>query len=160
MMKLFFLATLFFWQNLLASQVEVKLRLSPTGQFEAKTDKILGEVTVKDGQVEAQQIKVPLSSLKTGIQLRDDHMKEKYLNVKKYPYAILHFGKGKNGQGQGELEIRGIKKPIQGRYKIVDSELMAEFPIKLSDFDISGIRYMGVGVKDEALVKVKMPVKP
>lgn len=143
-----------------SDQVEVKLRLSPTGQFEAKTNLIKGKVLVTNGQVTAQSIRVPLASLKTGIKLRDDHMKKKYLEIEKHPEAILHMGEGKSGQGQGELEIRGIKRPIKGIYKVKEGFVEAEFPIRLSDYKISGIRYMGVGVKDEALVKVKLAVSP
>lgn len=139
--------------------VLVKLSLSPAGQFEAKTDKIEGDVVYQSGKVLAQNVRVPLETLKTGIDLRDEHMKEKYLEVKKYPYAILVMGEGSNGQGKGEIEIRNIRKPISGTYKIQGKMIEAQFNLKLSDFGIKGIRYMGVGVKDEATVIVKMPVK-
>ncbi|MCS6838035.1 MAG: YceI family protein [Bdellovibrionaceae bacterium] len=136
----------------------VKLKLSPAGQFDAKTKTIEGKVTVKNNEVSAQNIKVPLNTLETGIKLRDEHMKDKYLDVKKYPYATLKVGKGVDGKGDGEIEIRGITKKIQGTYKIEKNILEAEFPLKLSDFEIKGIRYMGVGVKDEVRVIVKMPI--
>jgi polyisoprenoid-binding protein YceI len=143
-----------------ANRIEVKLKLSPTGQFEATTEQIMGQVKVVNGEVIAQSVQVPLNSLKTGIKLRDEHMKSKYLQVDRYPNAILHIGNGKGGKGTGELEIKGVKKSIQGKYKLEGNEIIAEFPIKLSDYNISGIRYMGVGVKDEALVKVKMAISP
>lgn len=145
-------------QPLFGQEVVVKLKLSPAGQFDAKTKSIEGKVTVQNDEVTAQNIRVPLNTLETGIKLRDDHMKDKYLDVKKHPYATLKIGKGKQGKGEGEIEIRGITKKIEGTYKIEGKTLSAEFPIKLSDFNISGIRYMGVGVKDEARVHVKMPL--
>jgi len=156
----FLCVSFFLMQVSLANQVEVKLKLSPTGQFEAKTDQLVGKVKIVNGEVVAESIRVPLKSLKTGIKLRDEHMKSKYLKVDRYPNAILHFGKGKGGKGTGELEVKGIKKPIRGKYKIEEDFIIAEFPIKLSDYEISGIRYMGVGVKDEALVKVKVAIEP
>src|SRR5678815_69343 len=35
------------------------------------------------------RVTVPLASLQTGIGLRDKHMREKYLEVQKYPDAVL-----------------------------------------------------------------------
>jgi polyisoprenoid-binding protein YceI len=86
-------------------------------------------------------------------------MKNKYLQVEQYPYAILKFGEGQSGKGQGELEIGGITRPVQGEYRINGGQLEASFKIKLSDYRISGIRYMGVGVKDEARIEVRLPIK-
>lgn len=159
-MKYFYIWLLFSaWVTPVWSQVEVRLKLSPAGQFQAKTSSLEGQVKVQGEKVLAEQIKVDLRTLKTGIELRDKHMKEKYLQVDRYPYAILKTGEGKNGQGQGELEIRGISKPVQGTYSLKGNKVEARFKINLSDYQISGIRYMGVGVKDEAEILVTVPAK-
>jgi polyisoprenoid-binding protein YceI len=150
------LASLSSWSK--ETQVEVKLKLSPTGHFDAKTDRMEGVVVVTGGKVSAQSVRVPLATLVTGLKLRDEHMKNKYLEVEKYPHAILHFGEGQSGQGQGEIEIRGIKKSIEGHYELKGDTLSAEFKLKLSDFNFPSMKYMGISVKDEVLVKVQTPV--
>lgn len=147
---------LFFAVSVQANQAEVFVKLSPTGDFKAAVDKIEGKATLVDQQIEAKAIRIPLNLLKSGIALRDDHMKNKYLQVDKFPYATLTQARGQNGQGEGMLEIRGIKKPVTGTYQVKGQNVLAEFDVKLSDYDIQGIRYMGVGVKDQVKIKVKM----
>lgn len=154
-MKIMIFALLFTF-NLQANQVEIQINLSPTGSFKAQASKIEGKAKKIDQSVEAKAIRISLNQLTTGIALRDEHMKNKYLQVDKYPYAILTQAKGNNGQGDGLLEIRGIKKPVSGSYQIKGQDVLAEFDVKLSDYDITGIRYMGVGVKDQIKIKVKM----
>ena len=139
----------------------VQAQLSPAGNFQAKTAQVKGTATLKGDQVSAQKVVIPLSTLATGIELRDKHMKDKYLEVGKFPDAELIEATGKGGQGRGKLKIRGIEKEVTGTYQVIGGkELEAKFPIKLSDFKIDGIRYMGVGVKDEANVTVTLPLVP
>lgn len=140
--------------------VVVDCKISPTGSFQAKTKEIKGGVTLKNGEVIADQIVVDLKSLTTGMGLRDDHMKKKYLEVDKFPQAVLMLGKGKDGKGEGKIKIRGIEKEIKGTYKLLgDKELEANFDLSLNDIKVSGIRYMGMGVKDTVKVTVNVPVK-
>lgn len=157
----FALALLFVSQNLFAADTEAiaNVSLSPAGSFKAKSEKIKGEAVLKGDTVTAEKIVVDLKSLTTGIKLRDKHAKEKYLEVEKYPEAILTKAKGKGGQGTGRLKIKGIEKPVAGKYEIDGNVLKAEFPIKLSDYKITGIRYMGVGVDDEVTINITVPLK-
>ncbi len=141
-----------------AQSAIVDLSLRPAGAFKAKTDELTGSVTQKGNSFDAENIVVKLGNLKTGIELRDSHTK-KHLEVEKFPEAILISAHGENGKGEGTIKIRGIEKKIFGSYKVEGSILIAEFPVKLSDFGISGIKYMGVGVDDEAKVTVEVPVK-
>lgn len=137
----------------------VDVTLRPAGEFKAKTDDLEGEAVLEGDTVTAKNIVVGLKDLKTGITLRDKHAKEKYLQVDKYPEAILVYATGKGGKGEGRLKIRGIENDIQGTYEIDGDFLKADFPIKLSDFGITGIRYMGLGVDDTVQVHVKVPLK-
>ncbi|RYZ68942.1 MAG: YceI family protein, partial [Proteobacteria bacterium] len=114
--------------------------------------------TMKGDEVMAQNIVVNLKSLKTGVELRDKHTL-KHLEVQKYPDAVLTMAKGKGGKGVGKIKIRGIEKPISGTYTVSGSELNAEFKLNLPDFKITGIKYMGVGVEDEVVLHVAVPVK-
>lgn len=143
-----------------AASVVASLKISPAGSFQAKTSSVKGGVKQQGPKiVVAGPITVDLASLTTGMKLRDEHMKDKYLEVKKFPTAILTLGEGVGGKGHGKLKLRNIEKEIQGTYKIQGKNLEARFNIKLSDFNITGIRYMGAGVKDEAEIVAVVPMQ-
>lgn len=127
------------------------------GQFKIDQGKISGQVIFK------------LETLKTGIKLRDEHMKEKYLQVKQYPESTLtlekmilpnHFSitnpMTADSEFVGILDLHGIKKEIKGRFKVENEKLVttADFEIKLSDFNIDIPTYLGVKVADVVKVHV------
>lgn len=128
--------------------------------FTATTKDVKGKVILQNGEYIAQGIVVDLQKLTTGMSLRDDHMRNKYLDVKKFPDAVLTVGKGKAGNGIGKLKYRGVEKEIKGTYKqLSDSEVEAKFDINLSDYNVTGINYMGIGVKDTVNVRVVVPLE-
>ena len=144
---------------LAAGSLVADVTLNPAGDFKAKTSDVSGEATVSGDTVKADNIVVKLNKIVTGMPLRDRHAKEKYMEVNKYPEAVLTKATGKGGKGKGLLKFHGVEKEVSGTYKIEGSTLKASFPIKLSDFKISGINYMGVGVEDEVKIEVSVPVK-
>jgi polyisoprenoid-binding protein YceI len=154
---LFAVAPLFFSGFTYASSAVVDVSLT-AGSFKAKTSDVKGFAVLKGGEVSAQNIVVNLKSLKTGIELRDTHTL-RYLEAIKYPDAVLLTGKGKDGKGVGKIRIRGVEKNITGTYKIAGNEVEAEFKLNLPDFNITGVKYMGVGVEDEVTLHVAIPLK-
>lgn len=157
-------STLFVFMSFLShaqkAAVEVKVQLSPAGNFIARTEKVIGEAQLDaaTGTVKAQNIKVGVQSLETGIELRNKHTVEK-LQAIKFPAVELIKAIGKDGKGKAQINIMGKKLNVEGTYEIVGSMLKAQFPISLSDLDIGGIRYMGVGVKDTVNVEITVPVR-
>jgi polyisoprenoid-binding protein YceI len=148
----------FLLSNLSAQEAEVHVSLSPAGSFVGKTDDVRGEIEIMGDGYKAENISVGLKNLKTGIQLRDKHTQD-YLETSKHPEATLIHAEGKKGKGTGEIKIRGIVQKVEGTYTIEGNLLRAEFPIFLEKFNIKGIRYAGVGVKDKALIKVSVPLR-
>ncbi len=139
--------------------VQIKVQLSPAGSFEAKSQKVQGHA-VKEGEAyKAENVVIPLSDLQTGIELRDDHMKNKYLEVAKYPDAKLKGAKGEKGNFSGELEIRGVTKPISGTYAVEGDLLKASFSVKMSEYNIAKANYMGIGAKDEVKIQTSVPIQ-
>lgn len=135
--------------------------LFPAGDFVASTNDVSGQVEVlPNGDVQAKDIRVNLTNLKTGMDLRDDHAKNKYLEVGKYPEAILVSGTGKGGKGTGVLKMKGKDAKVEGTYTVLGGKkaVKAEFEIKLSDFGISEINFKGVGVEDKVKIEVIVPV--
>ncbi len=141
-----------------AQEAEVKVSLSPAGSFVGKTKDVKGVVETDGSSYTAKNIVVNLTNLETGISLRDKHTKD-HLEVQKFPEAKLISATGSGGKGTGTIEIRGIQKTIEGTYKIEGSTLIAEFGVNFPDFNIKGIRYAGLGVKDKGTITVKVPVK-
>jgi polyisoprenoid-binding protein YceI len=142
----------------LAQEAVVDLKAHPALSFKAKSTEVKGFATQNGDEVEAKDIVVGLKNISTGLGTRDTHTK-KYLEVEKYPDAILVSAKGKGGQGEGVVRIHGIEKPVSGTYKVEGGKLNADFPIKLSDFGITNIKFMGAGVDDNAVVHVSVPIQ-
>lgn len=109
------------------------------------------------------KITVPLASLQTGIGLRDKHMREKYLQVDRYPDAVLEVpwsvvklpGDGQTGEGTapGKMILHGKSKDVQVKYRIVRTgtryQVTGGVPLNLKDFDIDVPSYMGVTVQPD-----------
>ena len=117
----------------------------------------------------AGSIEVDLSALKTGIDMRDEHMKEKYLLTKEHPKATLALTglaeptvPVKDAAFTGELEIKGVKKPVQGTYDFESvsgkNTLKARFKIKLTDFAVEIPKYAGISVADTVDVEIESPI--
>lgn len=137
--------------------VEIAVSLSPAGRFIAKTSDIQGYAVKSGSGYSAQNVVVDLRNLSTGVGLRDKHTKE-HLMVSKYPQAKLINVEGKNGKGTATIEVKGIKRTVEGTYTVSGKTLKASFPMALSELDIKGVRYMGVGVKDTVQVNVEIPI--
>lgn len=161
--KMKFLApvlVLFFSTQLwaLTPEASVAVALTPAGDFVGKTSDVRGQATLVNGEYTAQNIIVGLKSIKTGVSLRDVHT-QRHLQTDKFPEATLVSAKGKDGKGTGQIKIKGITKDIAGTFRVADNMLLAEFSLKLSDFEIKGIKYMGIGVENEVKIKVQLPIK-
>ena len=107
---------------------------------------------------------VDLATLKTGIDLRDRHMREKYLEVANGPefaQAVLTNLEINRLEGKtefrGTLRLHGVEKAVGGTANVRSSDrevrVTAEFPISLNEFQIASPRYLGVGVADRVIVK-------
>jgi polyisoprenoid-binding protein YceI len=108
-------------------------------------------------------LSVPLAHLKTGIEMRDRHMKEKYLDVAQYPEAKLKVhrseiklpsaGQKLSSDVPGTLELHGQSKAVTVHYElrgepsvvIVDGKLH----VNMKDVGIEVPNYLGVTVKPD-----------
>lgn len=142
--------------------LSIDVALSPAGSFTITSSKIKGKVYIdSNGEISAKNIKVPVKTLKTGIELRDNHLKKKLGHEKdKKAVLLLVEAKGANGKGKAKFRVLNKEQIVDFTYKKVSERLgEATFSLKLDTFGISGISYMGVGVKNTVNVKVKLPFK-
>jgi polyisoprenoid-binding protein YceI len=102
-----------------------------------------------------------LADLSTGIDMRDEHMKEKYLQVKQFPKATLSFVMGEKplldftGEKEltGTLTLHGQTKPVVVKAKKDGKNVEGAFEIKLSDFGIQIPEWSGITVADTVKVR-------
>jgi polyisoprenoid-binding protein YceI len=135
------------------------VNLTPAGSFEAVSSKVKGEANrTKDGGVEAKKLSVLIQSLKTDIDLRDEHL-WKHLKSNQHPKAIITDVKGKDGKATGFLEVAGVKKPINLTYEAKENTLLAHFKVNAADFKLDKAQYMGVGVENEVAGDAEVSLK-
>ena len=110
-----------------------------------------------------------LDTLDTEIELRNEHMKKKYLETGKYPLALLTLTKLSLPSGDGEvkkvpfegnLNLHGVNKPVKGiigsmERKKGEIKVEAEFEINLSDFAISIPSFADITMAEKVEVKVE-----
>jgi polyisoprenoid-binding protein YceI len=108
-------------------------------------------------------LSVPLANLNTGISLRDRHMKEKYLEVPKFPSAMLTVARSAlklpaagdkvETDVPSSVTIHGQTRPVTVHYeaKKDGASLFAKgkFHINMRDFGIAVPSYLGVTVKPD-----------
>lgn len=130
--------------------------------IDGKGGNVTGSIKIDAGFVSAL-LAVKLDEFDTGTELRNEHMKFKYLDVKKYPYAVLAF-KGLKEQDKGEFEgaltLKKETKPVTVSYEIKDNVVYAKFAFKVKDYPSVGVpSYLGVTAADIVNVSVELPLK-
>lgn len=138
--------------------VTIDVGLSPAGSFQITSSKVKGDMSKAGGKISGKNISVSVRSMKTGIELRDEHM-QKRLEPKKHKKIIIEQAIGAKGNGVAIINVKGIKKKIKFAYKEMGSLVKATFKLSLKDFKIKDLRYMGVGVEDEVSVTALVPLK-
>lgn len=158
-MKLLIFSLLFsFSAAMYAKGIKIKVNLSPAGSFDIETKKIKGKAVRQGGGFVANKVYVKTKDLKTGLDLRDNHLHDK-LEKEKYSKIEILDGKAKGGKGVAVIKVKNIKKKIGFTYKENGGDLVITFPISLKDFNFSGINYAGVGVKDKVMISAEVPIK-
>ena len=142
-------------------RLELQVELNPAGSFIARTQSLtLRGVQSKGDLIAIEEISFPVDSLRTGIELRDHHMSQKYFESRKFPIASLKSVQAKGGSFRGRLVVHGVERGVEGTYERQGPEVRARFKTSLSAFSIAQASYMGVGVEDEVEVVVFLPKVP
>jgi polyisoprenoid-binding protein YceI len=158
------------------ADVRVTCPMTIGGSFEAKTTALSGSLTASVGRsgVLDGSLTVDLRTLDTGITLRNEHLREKYLEVDKgqgFAMATLsevdlkgfsvEAPEGK-GSFSGSLTLHGVRQAVSGAVEVRQAgaalRVKASFPVLLSAYSIAKPRYLGVGVKDIVQVEVAFAI--
>lgn len=122
------------------------------------------------------ELQLELRNLQTGIEIRDSHMKEKYLEVGKYPLTKLKLenlelpnkldqihSKSDEKKFSGKLTLHGVTKEVDGTYFLEPEsqniKVNAQFNINLSDFRIDIPSYAGIKVADKVEILTSLTIK-
>lgn len=139
-----------FGQEFLTKNGEVIfLSTASLNEFEGKSDLLNGLIDLEKNLLD---FFVDLNTLKTGIGLRDSHMRENYLETDKFPFAEftgkinqlpgLAVGKKIPVKALGTFKIHGVERQIEVLGSLTKLQngkidLVATFDILLSDYKIA-----------------------
>lgn len=143
------------------------LAKGPLVRVNGKGPGATGVLKVTDGKASGT-LALDLKSLDTGISLRDDHMKNKYLEVGKEGNAkalltlkdvVLPANMKGKGKFAGLMKLHGVEKPVKGTFKMKGvkkgkAQINAEFKLKFSDYKIPLPSFKLVSVGEEISIKV------
>ena len=146
------------------------------GSFEAKTAALRGSmITRANGSPTLDgSLAVDLRTLDTGIGLRNEHLREKYLEVNKgtgFETATLSaielmglspVAPEGTGSFSGLLTVHGVAKTVSGAVDVRRAggglRVTASFRLDLTDYGIAKPRYLGIGVTNTVQVEVAFDV--
>jgi polyisoprenoid-binding protein YceI len=115
--------------------------------------------------------KVPMATVKTGIELRDQHMRDNYVEVAKYPEVTLTFpkadvkwpaaeGEETTGTITGSFTAHGATQPIEITYTVKSGKkglaVEAGFPYDVTQYGIAIPSYLGVTIDPAQRAEVKI----
>ncbi len=123
-----------------------------------------------DGKKASGTFDFQVATIDTGIELRNQHMRDNYLHVKEHPSAKLEIKSLELKEDfsltkpqvseqpfEGLLTLHGVTNPVSGKFKVGEKrEVSADFKIKLSDFKVDIPKYLGITVADEVTIEVKI----
>ena len=162
MNKSLFLAIALFSLTALSAEskgIVIDVSLSPAGSFQIKSKKVKGKmVKSDDGTIRGDKLKISVKSLKSGIDLRDEHI-TKRLDSKKHKKVEIVKAIARNGKGKGIIKIKGTSQKLSFTYKEVGKFIVAKFSLSLKSFKIKDLSYLGVGAKDKVIVTATVPLK-
>lgn len=135
-----------------------------TGRIEIMDNSVTGELTVR------------LDEIKTGISLRDTHMREKFLETKKFPNAVLKITEMKLSENpflvpvkllavpfKGTLNVHGIENNVNGSVDVdsTGSSVTIEAKTKttIAAHQIEKPSYLGIKVAEDIDVLAHLKLK-
>lgn len=117
-------------------------------------------------------ISASLTNLKTGIGLRDKHLRG-YLKTNQHPQATLVVERSKltvpadnqtvKGKAKGDFTLNGVTKPVEFKYQAKrtgsDYHVQGITKIDIRDFKVEVPCYLGVCVEPQVSINVKFKLR-
>ncbi len=117
---------------------------------------------------------VPMDTVETGIALRDQHLRETYVQTDQFPNATLTLaradvvfpaaGTRHEGELTGHFTAHGVDREVEVSYRIRERkgrfEVDATFPFDTSAHGIAIPAYLGVTIQPAMLAEVSVTLAP
>ncbi|WP_114751814.1 YceI family protein [Pleomorphovibrio marinus] len=135
-------------------------------EFTGESDQLQGLIDLDKNLLDFY---LDLNTLKTGVGLRDRHMRDNYLETKKFPFAEftgeieegteIPVGQTKNVTAKGKFKIHGVEREIVvpgtlKRNSANEMVLDASFKVLLEDYDIEIPRVVFYELAEEQEVTI------
>lgn len=116
-------------------------------EFTGKGCTVKGVPTIRGGKVSGEFV-VDMTKLDSGIDLRTEHMRDKFLEVGKFPKATLKLISmlESGGKFEGSLNLHGVDKAISGTAEKTPSGYDFKFDVKTTDFGLIKAGYKGIEI--------------
>lgn len=146
---------------------------APLEAIVGKTNIVTGFVMLPDETTNGSaEVHVDLTSLDTGMSLRNKHMRENHLETDKYPEAVFKLTSllipgGELADGQkvavsvsGTLLLHGVSREISPIAWLTvsgdDLTIEAKFSVSLKDYNITRPEFLVMKLADEQRIEVKL----
>ncbi len=154
---------------------------APMESFEGRTDQASGTISADFADLTAGctvRIAVDLVSLKTGIGMRDTHMRERHLETETFPQAVftgnrvvaatptsLAPGGAARVTVAGTFDLHGVSREMELPVELAlaaDGTLTvrAQFNVLLTDHQIDRPKVLMLKLADEQKVRVSLTARP
>lgn len=140
--------------------------------FTGTSDYLVGQVNLSDAKVDFY---LDLSTLSTGVELRDEHMQEEFLETNKYPFAqfsgklVSSFDPAspdtQDVRVKGTFKIHGVSREVEVKGQMARSGhhlyVHANWQLQLPDYDIQipRVLFMKVSKTQQLSITAHMDVK-
>lgn len=181
-MKGFLIFPLVLFLLIKPDEIRAQVFKTETGTVEflskASLNEFTGESASLNGLVDLEKnlldFFVDLNTVDTGIGLRDRHMRENYLETKKYPFAeftgkieslpVLTKGQSRDVTAKGKFKIHGVEREITvpGKLTMVSEnelKLEAQFKVLLSDYKIDIPTVVFYELSEEQVVTIQATLR-
>jgi polyisoprenoid-binding protein YceI len=163
--------------NVARGDVRVICPLTIGGSFEGKTTALTGSIARTENSDRFDgSLSVDLRTVDTGIRLRNEHLRTRYLETDKgsgFERAVLSDIRlaaasaattGGRTTFTGTLQLHGVSHQVAGEAQLTrtgtDLRVGATFPVNLPAFGIEKPQYLGVGVREQVNVRVNFLASP
>jgi polyisoprenoid-binding protein YceI len=154
---------------------------APVESFRGSTRAIQGWIDLDPealGDSIGVELSVDLASLDTGIDLRNQHMRENHLHTDRYPHAVFRGarlvdppsslvpGEAVTVVAMGRLELHGVTRELTTAVRLtVDPEtgailVQAEFVVYLAEFEIPRPRMLFMKLDEKQKIVFEVLVSP
>lgn len=119
-------------------------------------DKIIQNIEMDESSIKKLSIELKTKQLTTGLELRDNHLRE-FLKNSKIVFSnksICTFKKSICDMS-GSLTVAGKKETIQVKVIKTKKQLRSQIKLKLSQFELERPSFAGVSVNDVILINIE-----